>query len=106
MIDDSKVLETMQKDQEQHYKDDAKNFGGINVTLKDQNKVLDALEAKMDIINTSWKRIEPIVIAHEEQATAFKYGKRLGIALIWVCGAIATISGAWFIIKNWLINLR
>ncbi len=126
-LEEKKILEDMKVGQAQHYLDDQKSFGEINKTLEFQNKALarheelltisgehnshirkDLTIAMNDISDIKYllKRIEPMLIAHEEYATTLKIMKRWGGVIVTVSLALAAISGAWYIIKQFIINLK
>lgn len=72
----------------------------------EDNKSKEKLDDFISEMSSHMKRVEPVILSWEENQIFLSQLKRRGGWIIYVASAIAVLSTAWFVIKNWLITLK
>jgi len=75
----------------------------LQLDSKDSKEKLDTFIEEM---SKHIKRVEPVILSWEENQIFLSELKKRGGWIIYIASAVAVISTAWFVIKNWLIALR
>jgi len=93
-------LEEQLKQNGQHFSFFTKN------TLDLKKEIKDMLTAQNEENARQYKEMKPVIDNFQDTTKALKYIKEKGGIILYMAGFIITVSGAWYIIKEFFINLK
>lgn len=64
------------------------------------------LNDRLDNHESYFKRMEPVIKKFEEDKIFVAGAKKIASTTVVIGGGISVLSGAWYIIKHWIINLK
>ena len=94
-----KGITASKQSESQFYGEFRSQMSKVTTELKNVNEKLEKHDAYL-------KRTEPVIKAFEENKIFIAGAKKIGKNAVVLGGGLSVLSGAWYLIKHWLINLR